>query len=46
MKIVVIYHNADFDGIFCREIAKKALGEKDVEAAIEMLVDLIVKNYL
>lgn len=24
---VVIYHRADFDGIFCREIARKALGE-------------------
>lgn len=24
-KIVVIYHRADFDGIFCREIAKKFL---------------------
>lgn len=27
----VIYHSADFDGIFCREIAKKFLGEKDVQ---------------
>lgn len=27
MKTVVIYHRADFDGIFCREIAKKFLGE-------------------
>lgn len=26
----VIYHSADFDGIFCREIAKKFLGDKDV----------------
>lgn len=26
-KIVVIYHRADFDGIFCREIARKFLGE-------------------
>ena len=25
-KIVVIYHRADFDGIFCREIARKFLG--------------------
>lgn len=25
MKTVVIYHRADFDGIFCREIAKKFL---------------------
>lgn len=24
-KIVVIYHKADFDGIFCREIARKFL---------------------
>lgn len=23
MKITVIYHNADFDGLFCREIARK-----------------------
>lgn len=27
MKTVVIYHRADFDGIFCREIAKKFLPE-------------------
>lgn len=27
----VIYHSADYDGIFCREIAKKFLGDKDVE---------------
>lgn len=27
----VIYHSADFDGIFCREIAKHFLGEKDVQ---------------
>lgn len=26
-QIKVIYHRADFDGIFCREIAKKFLGE-------------------
>lgn len=26
-QIVVIYHRADFDGIFCREIARKFLGE-------------------
>lgn len=26
-KILVIYHRADFDGIFCREIAKRFLGE-------------------
>lgn len=25
MKITVVYHSADFDGIFCREIAKKFL---------------------
>lgn len=25
--IVVIYHRADFDGIFCREIARKFLGD-------------------
>lgn len=30
-KTVVIYHRADFDGIFCREIAKKFLGTQDVE---------------
>lgn len=27
----VIYHSADYDGIFCREIAKKFLGEQDVQ---------------
>lgn len=27
----VIYHSADYDGIFCREIAKKFLGEEGVE---------------
>ena len=26
-KSLVIYHSADFDGIFCREIAKKFLGD-------------------
>lgn len=26
-KILVIYHRADFDGIFCREIAKRFLGD-------------------
>lgn len=31
MKTLVIYHKADFDGIFCREIAKKFLGTVDVE---------------
>jgi len=30
-KIVVIYHRADFDGIFCREIARKFLGDEGVE---------------
>jgi hypothetical protein len=27
MKTIVIYHRSDFDGIFCREIAKHFLGE-------------------
>ena len=27
----VIYHSADFDGIFCREIARKFLGDEDVK---------------
>lgn len=31
MKTTVIYHSADFDGIFCREIAHKFLGADDVE---------------
>jgi len=31
MSTIVIYHKADFDGLFCREIAHKALGDKDVE---------------
>lgn len=31
MKTTVIYHSADFDGIFCREIAKHFLGENDVD---------------
>jgi oligoribonuclease NrnB/cAMP/cGMP phosphodiesterase (DHH superfamily) len=31
MKTTVIYHSADYDGIFCREIAKHFLGDKDVE---------------
>lgn len=26
VKILVIYHSADFDGIFCREIARRSLG--------------------
>lgn len=26
MNIIVIYHKADFDGLFCREIARKFLG--------------------
>lgn len=30
-KTVVIYHSADFDGIFCREIAKKFLSTENVE---------------
>lgn len=30
MKTLVIYHRADFDGIFCREIARKFLGDEDV----------------
>jgi len=30
-KSVVIYHKADFDGLFSREIAKRALGTTDVE---------------
>ncbi len=30
MKKTVIYHSADFDGIFCREIARHFLGDKDV----------------
>ena len=29
--ITVIYHSADFDGIFCREIARHFLGNKDVQ---------------
>lgn len=27
-KTLVVYHSADFDGIFCREIARKFLGEE------------------
>lgn len=30
-KITVIHHSADFDGLFCREIAKKFLGTEGVE---------------
>lgn len=30
MKTVVIYHKADFDGIFCREIAKKFIPEAEL----------------
>lgn len=30
-KTTVIYHSADFDGIFCREIARKFLGNENVE---------------
>jgi uncharacterized protein len=28
-KIIVIYHRADFDGLFCREVARKFLGDDD-----------------
>lgn len=31
MKTTVIHHSADYDGIFCREIARHFLGDKDVE---------------
>lgn len=31
MKTTVIYHRADFDGIFCREIARKFLGTYGAE---------------
>ena len=30
-KITVIYHSADYDGEFCREVAKKFLGTEGVE---------------
>lgn len=30
MKTIVIYHKADFDGIFCREIARKFLPEAEL----------------
>lgn len=30
-KIVVIYHRADFDGLFCREIARKFINHSNVE---------------
>lgn len=30
MKTTVIYHSADFDGLFCREIAKKFLPEAEL----------------
>lgn len=30
MKITVIYHSADFDGLFCREIAKKFLPDAEL----------------
>lgn len=30
MKTTAIYHSADFDGIFCREIAKKFLPEAEL----------------
>ena len=26
----VVYHSADFDGVFCREVAKRASGEDGV----------------
>jgi hypothetical protein len=28
--VTVICHSADYEGVFCREIAKKFLGDKDV----------------
>lgn len=31
MKVAVIYHSADFDGIFCREIANKFLTKAQIE---------------
>ena len=31
MRVAVIYHSADFDGIFCREIANKFLTKSQVE---------------
>lgn len=31
LKTTVIYHSADYDGIFCREIAKKFLGTDNVQ---------------
>lgn len=31
MKTTVIFHSADFDGIFCREIANRFLGTENVE---------------
>lgn len=30
MKTTVIYHSADFDGVFCREIAKKFIPDADL----------------
>lgn len=30
-KTIVIHHSADFDGLFCREIARKFLGNENVE---------------
>jgi uncharacterized protein len=30
MKTIVIYHNADFDGLFCREIARKFFRDADL----------------
>ena len=30
IKTTVIYHSADFDGLFCREIAKKFLPDAEL----------------
>ncbi len=40
MKITVIHHSADFDGLFCREIAKKFFSDKP-----EYIVDYIGWDY-
>jgi hypothetical protein len=51
MKTIVIYHKSDFDGIFCREIAKHFLGEKaeyigwdygEPEPDVDMIADVIM----
>lgn len=43
-KIIVIYHRADFDGIFCREIARKYF--KSIEAVIaDQTVEYIGWDY-